>query len=59
MTIVKVSFEQLKKSKGKTSKSEVEKISESEILESALNDPDSSIPTEEELKEFKKPKERK
>ena len=58
MAIVKVSFDQLKKSKGKTKKSEVDAITESEILESALSDPDSLIPTKDELSEFKKPKKR-
>ena len=59
MTKVKVSFEQLKSSKGKTNKEKFDAINEYEILEAALSDPDSAIPTEEELKEFKKPKARK
>ncbi len=59
MTLKKFSFEEIKNLKGKTKKSEVDSITDKDIAEAVLSDPDSTVPTEEELKEFTKPKERK
>ncbi|MBN8430163.1 hypothetical protein JF535_04770 [Microbulbifer salipaludis] len=59
MAVKKVKLEDVKKSKGRTSKEELDKISDKEIAEAVLSDKDSVIPTEKELKEFTKPKERK
>jgi hypothetical protein len=58
MSIKRVSLEELAKSKGRTTKEELDKISDVQIAESVLQDVDSSIPTESELKEFGKPKKR-
>lgn len=59
MAIKKIKFEDIKKSKGRTKKEELDKISDKEISEAVLADKDSVIPTDKELKEFTKPKERK
>ncbi len=58
MATVKVNLEQIKKLKSKTNKEKFDALTDSEILEAALSDPDSVVPTEEELKEFKRPKDR-
>lgn len=58
MSIKRVSLEELAKSKGRTTKEELDKVSDVQIAESVLQDVDSSIPTESELKEFVKPKKR-
>ncbi|EJR0963239.1 TPA: hypothetical protein I7203_21240 [Vibrio vulnificus] len=58
MTIKKVSIDNLKFSRGKTVKDQVDALSDKEIIEAALSDPDSVIPTEKELETFRIPKER-
>ncbi|ELE6572951.1 hypothetical protein RMQ49_004447 [Vibrio parahaemolyticus] len=58
MTIKKVSIENLKFSRGQTDKEQLEALSDKEINESALSDPDSVVPTEKELETFGTPKER-
>lgn len=58
MGIKRVKLEDIRKQKGRTSKEELEKISDAEIIEAVLADEDAVMPTEEELKEFGKPKER-
>ncbi len=58
MAKVKINLEQIKKLKSKTNKEKFDALTDSEILEAALSDPDSAVPTEEELKEFKRPKDR-
>lgn len=59
MTVRKVSLDQIKYLKGKTKKSEVDDLTDKDINEAVLSDPDSVVPTEKELKEFGNPKERK
>lgn len=59
MTVRKVSLDKIKSMKGQTKKSEVDALTEKDINEAALSDPDSVVPTEKDLKEFGKPKERK
>lgn len=44
--------------RGKTKKSEVDALTDKEINEAALADPDSVVPTAADLKKFDKPKER-
>ena len=58
MTITKVTLEQIKALKGKTKKSEVDALTDKEINEAALADPDSVVPTAADLKKFDKPKDR-
>lgn len=58
MTITKVTLDQIKALKGKTKKVEVDALTDIEINEAALADPDSMVPTEADLKKFDKPKER-
>lgn len=58
MAIVKISLDEIKNLRGKTDKEKFDALTDSEILEAALSDPDSVVPTEEELKEFKKAKDR-
>jgi hypothetical protein len=53
MTIKKISAEEAKNQKGKTNWDEVDKITDEEIEEAAKSDPDTALPTEEELKQFK------
>jgi hypothetical protein len=53
MTIKKISAEEAKKLKGKTNWNDVDKITDKEIEEAAKNDPDTVLPTDEELKQFK------
>lgn len=54
MAKVKVKFDEIKFLKGKTKKEEVDSLTDSEINEAALSDPDSAVPTEDELNEFQK-----
>ena len=58
MGIKKVKVEDVKKLKGRTSKEELDKMTDSEIKQAVLADKESFIPTEEELQEFGKPKQR-
>jgi len=58
MAKVKISLDQIKKLKSKSNKEKFDALTDSEILEAALSDPDSAVPTEEELEEFKRPKDR-
>ena len=53
MVIKKISAEEAKKLKGKTNWDEVDKITDQEIEEAAKNDPDTILPTDEDLKQFK------
>lgn len=59
MTLKKFSFDEIKNLKGKTKKSEVDSLTDKDITEAVLSDPDAVLPTEKELEEFKKPKDRK
>lgn len=54
MAIKKISAEEARQLKGDTDWSEIDRLSDSEIEEAARNDPDSALPTEEELKKFKR-----
>ena len=56
MTIKKITAEEAKRLKSKTNWEEVDKITDEEIERATKSDPDSSLPTEEELKQFKKTK---
>jgi len=58
MSIKKVKFEDIHKSKGRTKKEDLDKLTDAKIAEAVLSDKDSIIPTKEELKEFGKPKKR-
>lgn len=51
--VVRYSKEELKRLKGKTDFARVQNTSDKEIERQVEKDPDSYIPTEEELKEFK------
>jgi len=53
MAIKKISAEDAKKLKGKTDWNEVDSLSDEEIEKAAKDDPDSALPIDEELKEFK------
>ncbi|MCL7422131.1 MAG: hypothetical protein M8364_14625 [Methylobacter sp.] len=53
MAIKKISAEEVKKLKGKTNWQEVDEITDEEIEDAAKSDPDSALPTDEELKQFK------
>ena len=59
MAIKKISAEEAKKVKGKTDWKEVDTLTDEEIEEAAKSDPDTALPTEEELKQFKKLKKHK
>ena len=50
----RVKFEDIKKLKGSTDKRQLDKLTDAEIIERAMTDPDSPVPTKEELKQFKK-----
>lgn len=52
--IVRHTKEEIKKMKGKTDHVYVQNTSDQEIEKQVENDPDSYIPTEEELKKFKR-----
>ena len=58
MAIKKISAEEVKKQRGKTNWQKVDEITDEEIEEAAKSDPDSALPTEEELKQFKPVKKR-
>lgn len=53
MAIVKMTLEEALKLKGTTNWDEVNALTDEEIIAAAKSDPDSALPTEEELKEFK------
>jgi len=53
MAIKKISSEEAKKSKGKTDWDKVDNLTEEEIESAAKDDPDSALPSDEELKDFK------
>ncbi len=55
--IVRRSKDEIKKMKGKTNHVYVQNTSDKEIEKQVDNDPDSYIPTEEELKKFKRVRE--
>lgn len=59
MIIKKITAEQAKKLKGKTNWQEVDEITDEEIAKAAKDDPDSALPTKEELDEFKPVKNKK
>jgi hypothetical protein len=54
MTITRIKKEDLKHQKGDTDWERARQLSDEEIREAAKSDPDSSLPTDEELKEFKR-----
>ena len=54
MAIKKIQFDDIKNSKGKTKKEDVDSLSENQINEAAMSDPDTSIITDKELNEFEK-----
>jgi hypothetical protein len=53
MAIRKVSAEEAKKIKGRTNWEKVDKLTDEEIEEAARSDPDSALPSEEELRDFR------
>lgn len=54
MAIKKISADEAKKIKGKTDWEKVDDLSDEEIKEAVENDPDTVLPTDEELKKFKR-----
>lgn len=56
MTIRKISANEAKKTKGKTEWGKVDSLTDAEIKKAAKDDSDSALPTEDELKEFKRVK---
>jgi len=54
MAIVKISQEEARRGKGVTDAEKLRQKTDEEIEEAARNDPDSALPTEEQLKEFKR-----
>ena len=54
MAIKKINFDDIKNSKGKSKQGDLDKLTDAQINEAALSDPDSFIPTDEEMKEFEK-----
>lgn len=54
MTMKRVNYEDIKKQKGATKKEVLDKMTDAEIVEKTMSDPDSPVPTEKELKEFKR-----
>ena len=54
MTVTRIKKEDLKHQKGTTDWERVEQLTDEEIREAARNDPDTALPTEEELREFKR-----
>lgn len=53
MAIKKISAEDAKKQKGKTNWKELDSLTDEEIEEAAKDDPDSALPSEDDLKGFK------
>ena len=53
MAITKITAEEAKKSKGTTNWDDVDALEDSEIEKAASEDPDSALPTDDELDEFK------
>jgi len=51
--IIRYTKEELNKMKGKTNSEKVRKTTDEEIAEQVKNDPDSYMPTDEELEQFK------
>lgn len=59
MTIKRISVEEAKRIKGSTDWERIDKLTDAEIEEAARSDPDSALPTDEELKRFRRVKEKK
>lgn len=53
MAIKKITADEIKKLKGNTHWEAIDEMTDEEIEEAAKNDPDSALPTDEELKQFK------
>lgn len=53
MAIKKISAEEAQKLKGTTNWEEVDNITDEEIEKTSKDDPDTALPTDEELKQFK------
>jgi len=58
MTIKRIKFEDIPKSKGGTKKEDIDSLSQADIKKGILVDPDTPNLSDEDLKEFKKPKRR-
>jgi len=54
MAIKRVKYEDIKKQKGRTTKEELDGMRDAEVIERAINDLDSPVPTETELNEFER-----
>jgi len=54
MAIKKITSEEAKNIKGKTDWEKVDNLADDEIEKAAKSDPDSSLPTDEDLKKFKR-----
>jgi hypothetical protein len=58
MAIKKVKFEDIKRLRGRTTKEELDKMTDARIKQAVLSDRDAAMPTARELKEFGKPRKR-
>jgi len=54
MDIKRVKYEDIKKQKGRTVKKDLDEMQDTDIIERAINDLDSPVPTEAELNEFER-----
>ena len=54
MAIKRIKFMDIKKQKGATKKEYLDKLADAEIIEKAMSDPDSPVPTKKELEELKR-----
>lgn len=53
MATKRIKFEDIKKQNGATEKQTLEEMTDAEIIEGAIGDRDTPVPTEKELKEFR------
>jgi len=54
MATTRIKFKDINKQKGATKKESLDRLTDAEIIERAMCDPDSPVPTKKELKEFKR-----
>ena len=54
MATTRIKFKDINKQQGATKKESLHKLTDAEIIERAMSDPDSPVPTKKELKEFKR-----
>ncbi len=54
MVIKRVKYEDIKKQKGRTTKEDLDGMQDADVIERAISDLDSPVPTETELNEFER-----